>query len=153
MAIAVTALFFIWAVTAYAVYGPHPLPAQIPVHFDAAGHPNGWGRPAMLWLQPAMATIIFLLMSLVARFPSSFNFPVRVTRENRLRLEAIALAMIAWLSAEVACLFAWIQYFTLSLARKGQGTLSPLFLPLVIAAVLGTVVWHIAAMSRTAAVR
>jgi uncharacterized membrane protein len=147
-AIAAVALVLTWAATVYVIYGPHPLPDRIPVHFDAAGSSNGWGSPAMLWLLPIMATVIYLLMTVVARFPSAFNFPVRVTRQNRPRLEALALAMIAWLRAEVVCLFAWIQYTTLEFARQGQGRLSPWFLPLSLVAVFLTIGWHVAAMLR-----
>ena len=42
---ALAALLALWAITAYAVMGPHPLPARIPTHFDLAGKPNGWGQP------------------------------------------------------------------------------------------------------------
>ena len=147
-AFAVILLVLTVATTAHAVYGSDPLPDRIPTHFDAAGNPDGWGKPAMLWLLPVLSTAIFLLMTWVARFPSAFNFPARATVVTRPRLEAIALKMISWLKLEVIALFAWIQYQTIALARQGRGTLSPVFLPLVLVVVFGTTVWHIVAMRR-----
>jgi uncharacterized membrane protein len=144
-AVAVILLVLTVAATAHAVYGPDPLPERIPTHFDAAGNPDGWGKPAMLWLLPFLSTAIFLLMTWVARFPSAFNFPARATVVTP-RLEAIALKMISWLKLEVIALFARIQYQTIALARQGRGTLSPAFLPLVLVVVFGTIVWHIVAM-------
>lgn len=143
---ALAALLALWAITAYAVAGPHPLPARIPTHFDLAGKPNGWGTPAMLWLLPAIATVILGLMTLVARRPSVFNYPVRVTPATRPRLQAIALSMIAWLRCELAGLFLWIQYAIIESARAGRNGLSPLFVPITILVVLGTIAWHFRAM-------
>ena len=136
------------ATTAWAVFGPHPLPARIPTHFDADGNADGWGTPAMLWLLPIVSAAVYLLMTWVARFPAAFNFPMRTTAAARPRLEAIALNMISWLKLEVTALFAWIQHQTIGLARQGHGALSPVFLPVVLMVVFGTIAWHIAAMRR-----
>jgi uncharacterized membrane protein len=146
-------LLIVWGVTAYAMAGPNPLPARIPTHFNAAGQPNGWGPPAMLWMMPAVATGIYFLMSLVARYPSSFNFPMRVHPSARRQLEAIALNMLSWLKVEVMGLFAWIQYKTIQFARDGRGALSALFMPSVLVVVFGTIAWHIAAIRRAGRVR
>ncbi|HET6208087.1 MAG TPA: DUF1648 domain-containing protein [Terracidiphilus sp.] len=147
-ALALLLVVFIVATTAWAVWGPHPLPDRIATHFDAAGNPNGWGRPGMLWLMPVMATAIYLLMTWVARFPSAFNFPIGLPAAARPRLEAIALIMIAWLKLEVVALFAWIQCQTIAFARQGHGTLPALFLPMVLLVVFGTIAWPMVAMRR-----
>lgn len=137
------ALAGIWAITAFAVFGPHPLPARIPTHFDLAGRPDGWGTPAMLWLLPIVATGIVGLMMLAARYPRSFNFPVRVTPANRPRLEAITLGMIAWLQLELAVLFLWIQYAIIESARAGRSGISPFLVPLSMVVIFATVGGHI----------
>lgn len=143
---ALAALLALWAITAYGVMGPHPLPARIPTHFDLAGKPDGWGQPAMLWLLPNLATVVVGLMWLVARHPRAFNYPVRVTPATRPRLEAITLSMIGWLRLEVAALFLAIQSAIIHSARAGQNRLSPAFVPIVFLVVFGTVIWHIRAL-------
>jgi hypothetical protein len=143
---ALAVLIGLWLLTACDISGSRPLPDRIPMHFDAAGRANGWGSRAGLWLLPSVATGLYLLMSLVERFPSAFHFPVRVTRENRSRLEQLALAMIAWLKVELVSFLAWIQLITLRLARAGQGTLSTWFVPLTLGVVFFTIGWHIFAM-------
>lgn len=147
--LALTALLAMWISTIYAIVGPHPLPARIPVHFDPSGTPNGWGTPAMLWLLPGIAALVYGLMTLVARFPAAFSFPVRVTPRNRSRLEDLALSMIGWLRVETVCLFAVIQYVTIQLARRGGGGLSPWFLPLTLGVIFATILAHVRAMLRT----
>lgn len=143
---ALAALLALWAITAYAVAGPHRLSASIPTHFDLAGKPNGWGQPGMLWLLPVIATVVIGLMWLVARHPGAFNYPVRVTPANRLRMEGITLGMIAWLQLELAALFLAIQYAILQSVRDGRNRLSPALVPIVLLVVFGTVVWHFRAL-------
>jgi hypothetical protein len=147
-AISLAVLAAMVGITWEAFTGPIPLQERIPTHFDALGNPNGWGPPAALWLLPAVAVGLYLLMTLVARFPSAFNYPVRVTAENRPRLEALALAMVAWIKIEMVFLFAGIQWFTIAVARRGHGSLPPAVLPVCLVVVLGTVGWFIAAMHR-----
>jgi len=86
----------------------------------------------------------------VSQFPSAFNYPVRVTAENRPRLEALTLQMIAWLKTEMICLFAWIQWAIVESARQGRLSVSLAEMPLFILAIFGTIAWHIVAMFRAA---
>jgi len=75
-AVALAALAFQAWITYRAFFGPDPLPAKIPTHFDAAGNPNAWGSPATLLFLPAIAVFIYLLFTVVTRFPSAFNYSV-----------------------------------------------------------------------------
>lgn len=146
--VSVVALALLVGITARALYGPVRLPARIPTHFDAAGQVNGWGSPWSLLGLPAIGCALYLLMTLVARFPGSFNFPVRVTAGNRARLEALALNMIAWLKAEILCLFVCIQEMTVESALHGHGNLPVAFVPLSMVVIFATIGVHMVAMMR-----
>lgn len=148
--IAWAALVALWTLTVQAIYGANPLPPRIPTHFDAAGNINGWGEPRMLWLLPIIATFIVALMTLVSRYPQSFNYPVRVTPLTRPRLEGISLSMIAWLRTELVCLFLWIQYVIIRSARTGHNALAPSLLLVAIALIFATVFAHVLASIRVA---
>jgi hypothetical protein len=147
-AVSLLLLVLVWAGTARAVFGSDPVPARIPIHFDAAGQPDGWATRGMLWLQPAIAAGIHLLMTLVARFAATFNFGRGVGQGARRALEKGALGMISWLKVEILMLLAWIQYQTIEFARRGQGRLSPVFIPVMMVIVFGTIAWHTVAMRR-----
>ncbi len=147
-AVSLSALFLVLGITFYAVNGPNPLPSRIATHFDYAGHVDGWGETSMLWLFPIVASFIYGTMTLVARYPAAFNYPVRVTTENRARLQAAALDMVLWLKAELVCLFTWIQYEIIQSARQGRSTLPHLLVPVVIAGIFGTIIWYFVAMQR-----
>ena len=137
------------AITGRAFYGPARLPDRIPTHFNAAGQADGWGPPAMLLVFPVMATAIYLLMTLVSRFPAAFNYPVRVTIQNREQLQNLALGMIAWLKAELVILFTVIDWGAIRAARQPGSGLSPLLMPVTLVVVFTTCIAHIVAMFRT----
>jgi cytochrome bd-type quinol oxidase subunit 2 len=142
---ALTAL--LWQTYA-ALHGANRLPDRIPTHFDLAGNPNAWGPSGMLLTLPAVAMFLYLSISLVSRYPNSFNYPVRVTAQNRLRLQAIALNMVAFLKAETLCLFALLQYYTLQAARSERLGLPPWLMFAAIALVFLTMGYHVYAMRR-----
>jgi uncharacterized membrane protein len=150
---AISLMVLVWTgwITWQALHGAKQLPARIAVHFDMAGNPDGWDSPSMLPLFPVVAVAIYLLMTLVTQFPESFNYPVEVTAENRPRLEALALEMITWLKTEMVCLFAWIQWVIIEMARRGRGDLSFMaLLPVFLVMIFGTVAWSIVAVRRAA---
>jgi hypothetical protein len=136
--------------TVEAVAGPQKLAGNIPIHFDLAGKPDRWGTPSMLWPMVAIAIALYALITVVARFPSIFNFPVRVTPTNRPRLEALAIDMLAWIKAEIMCLFAVIQFGAIETVRQGRNALAPALFPLGTAVVFGTIAVYVIAMRRTA---
>lgn len=146
--IAVLALLATWGIALQAIFGPHPLPLSFPTHFDAVGHPNGWGGRGMVWLFPAIATAVYVGLSVLARFPGVFNYPVLVTPHNRARLESLTVGLFAWLKLELVCLFAWVEEAIVRSARQQQNALSPLFVPVVLVVVWSTVLWYIVTARR-----
>lgn len=146
--VGVAALIFLFWLTYQATAGPNRLPDKIPTHFDLAGHPNAWGPTAYLYLLPVLGLVLYLAMTVVARFPSAFNFPVRVTPQNRAALEQIGQQLVAWLKVQLVCIFDWIQASTIAAARHESNDLSPWLMPLTLLVVFGTIGWHIAAMIR-----
>lgn len=151
-AICMMALALMAWVSWAALAGPDRLPGRIPIHFDLAGHTDGWGSPTTLLLFPAVAVAIYLTFTLVSRYPSAFNYPVTVTPENRGRLLAVALDMVLWLKTEMVCLFAWIENSAIQAARhpgEGPGGMV-VAIPASVAAILATIAWCFVAMRRAA---
>jgi uncharacterized membrane protein len=146
--ISLISLVILVAMTWIALHGANPLPDKIPTHFDLAGRPDAWGSSQMLFLLPVIGVFLYLTISLVSRFPSSFNYPVRVSAQNRDRLQSIALNMVAFLKAETLCLFALLQYYTLQAARNNRLGLPPFLMAIAIVIVFATMGWHIVAMRR-----
>ncbi len=130
----------------YSVFnGPNPLPDRIPTHFDAAGDPNGWGSPNMLWLLPVIGASLYLVITVISQFPTSFRYSVQVTEANRARLQGVTLSMLAWLKAELVGLFAVLQWWMIQAARSSQGRISPWLMPGFLVVVFATAGWHVVA--------
>lgn len=148
---AIGVLIILLAGTANALYGTNPLRGPVPTHFNLAGRADAWGSAQTLWALPAIALFVFVLMTIVARIPAAFNFPVRVTPANRPQLESIALDMIAWLRLETVVLFALIQREAIRAAEKGTNSSPWWLLPVGLLCVFGTIALHVVAMFRVRA--
>lgn len=149
-AVSLSVLAVMVTTTCIALFGPQSLPRRFATHFDLAGHPDRWGSPATLLLLPGIVVVVYAVMTLTARFPAAFNYPVEVTAESRPRLQALALDLVSWMKMEFVCLFTWIQRASINSARSGYGGLSAAFAPIFLLVVFGTIAWFIVAMCRTA---
>lgn len=58
------------------------LPEKIPVHFNAAGEINRWGDKSEIFILPGVGMALYLLITLISHFPSSWNVPVESTEET-----------------------------------------------------------------------
>ena len=56
--------------------------------------------------------------------------------------------MVAWIKLEMICLFAWIQWAILQSLRQGEGSISPIAVPVFIAAILATMGLYAVAILR-----
>jgi uncharacterized membrane protein len=146
--VALLALGLQISITLLAFFGPQQLPARIPIHFDVGGRPDGWGSSAMLLLLPAITIINYLLFTVVTQFPGAFKYPVKVTSMNRLRMQSLALDMMAWMKLEIVGLLTWIQWVTIATARQPDKPI-PAMTPAALVIVFATVLFYIASMFRT----
>lgn len=102
------------------------LPARVPMHFDLAGDPDGWGGRGSLLLLPGTALFLYLLLSAVQRIPAHwYNYPVAVTDENRERQHRLAMGMIVALKAAICGLFAHLTLGVLEIAFGRADGLGP----------------------------
>jgi len=138
----------IFWITWQAFNGPEPLPSRVPTHFDAAGNANAWGPPSTLWLLPVVAVALYLFITVISLLPTRIRSAVKLSPECRSHLEALTHQMVAWIKLEMICLFAWIQWSILQSLRQGEGSLSPIAVPVFIAAILATMGLHTVAILR-----
>jgi uncharacterized membrane protein len=127
--LAVVIIVHFWAV----------LPDRIPIHFGFSGQPDAWGDKMMIWLLPAVATIMFVVLTVVSRYPHTFNYTVRITEENARRQYLLARSLLVWLKVEVCWLFAFIVRQQILVALGNAQSLSMEFVLGMFVLVLGTV--------------
>ena len=71
------------------------LPERVPIHFNAHGIPDRYGKKGSLLLEPILGLLILALLMFCQRFPQWWNYPVEVTEENRERIFEIASKMMS----------------------------------------------------------
>ena len=84
------------------------LPDRIPIHFDDRGLADAWGDKVTIWIMPAVAAIIFAVLTAVSRYPHTFNYPVPITSENARRQYLLGRGLLVWLKAEICWLLAFV---------------------------------------------
>lgn len=126
---------WIWTGTSYS-----SLPDSIPTHFNAVGEADGFGTKASIIGLPLIATLLYIGLTLLNRFPHIFNFPTPITPDNALSQYTNATRMIRYLKLILVLVFAGISFQTIQQANgTGEGlgfwflplTLVLVFLPLV----------------------
>jgi len=130
-------LIVLWG---YTISHYSSLPDTIPTHFNAAGEADGFGSKASLIGLPVIATLLFIGLTVLNRYPHSFNYPTTITEDNALRLYTLATRMLRYLKLVLLVVFGGIEFMTIQHASgKGAGliawflplTLVLIFLPLI----------------------
>lgn len=124
------------------VLGAWPeIPDQVPQHFDASGQADAWGSKATVLLLPAVNLVVFVMMTVVSRFPHISSVPVEITPSNAPRVYRLIRFQTIWLKTVVALVFAYMSWRTIEQARGGVQGLGVGFLPLTILGVGSAVAW------------
>jgi hypothetical protein len=110
----------------------HRLPEQIPIHFNWAGQIDRMGEKWMIWIAPAVATILFLGLTLLNRYPQIFNYPTRITAQNAYRQYALATRLIRYLKTIVVLILGIISLQVITSAEGESFGIVHGFLPLLL---------------------
>ncbi len=124
------------------------LPDVIPIHFNWKGEADGYAPKAFLWLLPTISTFTCGLMVILARYPHTFNYPVKITEQNADAHYRLAARMMRLLNAVIAVFFAYLSWALVHMALEGRSTLEPWSVPLLIVAVVSILVWYFREMRR-----
>lgn len=81
------------------------LPDQIPVHFNLAGEPDGWGSRSSILVLAGIGLVLVVGTALLSRYPRAFNYPREITEENAQRVYRAGEEMMVWVTAACAILF------------------------------------------------
>ena len=125
-------------------YGCFEEGEPFPVHFNAWGEVDGWGDRSMLWKVVCLEVALWVLLSIVERFYRIFNYPVRVTEENRGAVQRLGVRMIRVLKMMLALFIMYLQYATIGVALGWSGGLNEVVVvvsPALVVAVLLVFVW------------
>ena len=120
-------------------------PEKVPLHFDFAGTPDRWGSPLELLGLPLVGLVLWIMLTVLTRYPHAYNYPTIITPENAERHYAIARRLLLVMRALIAWSFAFLLYSAGRVARADISELSPWFLPALLIAIGVSLVWYFVA--------
>jgi len=122
-------IIFFWV---YSIYTVPRLPEKIPTHFNFAGETDSFGNRNTGYLLPCVATIIFVLLTVVNRKPERFNYPFTITELNAAKQYRLAGNFIRFLRISIVIVFMVIFFFTSGASVEEGYPHSYFLLPIVL---------------------
>lgn len=108
------------------------LPQRIPIHYAITGEANGYGSKWLIWVLPAVATLIFTILTLAQRKPDVLKYPVPLTADNFSRQLHNVRLMFCFIKMYVAGIMLFLTYQTIRNANNSTAQLSSWFLPVLL---------------------
>ena len=104
-------IFFVvmWALTLYTFL---KLPTIIPTHFNASGQADDYGNKLTLFILPILATVIYLGLTKLNKYPHIFNYMTEITYDNAQKQYTIATRMLRFLKLAILVIFSLVILFT-----------------------------------------
>lgn len=128
------------------IIGYSMLPDTIPTHFNIAGEADNWGNKLSVYILPVIGTLLFILLTVVNRFPHIFNYSVEITEDNALRQYTNATRLIRVLKLVLSVIFNLIAVFTIRSAKGESHGLGLWFLPLTLTLIFVPTIYFIIRM-------
>lgn len=104
----VPALFFLLAAWGVGVWIQFDNRAEVPLHFNAQGEVDRWGDASTAFLLPAIALVLYGLLTWLQRHPKWCNYPVEITDANREWVYRQMSHIVVRIKTLVMCLFLYI---------------------------------------------
>lgn len=107
------------------------LPDTIPVHYNNEGVIDGYGHKSLIWMLPIVASILFVGMTILSKFPHIFNYMTTITQDNALRQYSITTRMIRYVKFILIIIFGYFAFKTIQIAIGESNELVYYFSPLM----------------------
>lgn len=144
---AIAALGVVLLVVATAWMWP-TLPDRIPMHFDFSGHVDRYGGRLELLFLPAIAVVLYVGLTFLARVPHVFNFPVRLNADNVARQYRLGRMLVTGLKAAIVWTFLVILVEIGRVAGEPGAAPSPFVIAVPIVAIFGGIAVYFVAAAR-----
>lgn len=139
----IAALIGLLAMWVFLIKSWDGLPDKIPAHYNVAGEVDRWGSKAVILMLPIMGAVLYLLLTLIAFFPSAWNVPVQITERNRVFVYYNIKTLLIFMKLELVLCFAYITYCDITLTSLGIW-----FLPSFLIVLFGTIIFYIVKIRR-----
>ena len=90
--------------TVYVMISWTQMQEQIPLHYDFSGNVTDYGGKTAIIPILAITWFIFILMTVLVKFPKAWNIPITVTKENFERVYSITRGLMEAVKFEAVLL-------------------------------------------------
>lgn len=91
------------------------LPDRTPAHYDFAGEVTRYGSKYEMLLMPILGLIMYVAITILQRYPTVWNVPIKVRPENENQVYSILRTGIIAVKVEMIGIFALISYYSSSM--------------------------------------
>jgi len=135
-----TSILAIWVL---AIINYTDLPGTIPIHYNGAGQADGFGGKATILTLPLIATVLFIGLTILNKFPHVLNYPTNITQDNALRQYTNATRLFRYLKLIIVIIFGLIALKTIQNAYGQTDGLGAWFLPLTLGLIFIPLTYYI----------
>lgn len=98
-----------------AVFGQ--LPSSVPTHFNIFGTPDSYGSKNVFIMYLIMTVGIYIVITILERFPRLWNLPFEITEQNAKREYQIAREMAVLIKTEIGAIFTYMLFAMTKMAK------------------------------------
>jgi len=131
---------FLLILIAIPIFYYNQLPERVPIHFNAAGNPDGFSGKPSLFILPATGLFMYILLTALTAFPHIYNFPVTITPENAEVQYRLATRLLRVLKTVILMLFSFISWMSVRTATGTASGLGKMFLPVFLFLTFGVII-------------
>jgi uncharacterized membrane protein len=124
-----TSILVIWVLV---IINYTNLPDTIPTHYNGAGQADRFGRKGNILTLPLIATVLFIGLTILNKFPHVFNYPTNLTADNALKQYTNATRLIRYLKLIIVIIFGLIAFKTIQNTNRQADGLGIWFLPMAL---------------------
>lgn len=136
-------LFFMWV---WLLYHYSNLPERIPTHFNFNGQADGFGHKNNLFILAILATIIYIVLSVLKKIPHLLNYPVTVTEENAFKLYYLSNQMLRYLKFLTILVMCMVEIFNINIAKNNVSILPNILISGIISLIFISTIYFIIKM-------
>ena len=119
------------------------LPDIIPIHYNAFGTADNFGKKWMILSLPIVSTVLFIALTLLNYFPESFNYPTKINEDNALIQYTYATRLIRYLKLVIVFIFGILLYQTTRYPLNQNDGLGIWFLPLFLGLIFIPLIFYV----------
>jgi uncharacterized membrane protein len=125
------------------------LPDIIPNHYNFAGQVDSYGSKYNILALPILATLLFIGMTILNKFPHLFNYPTPITSDNAFKLYTSATRLLRILKFMLVMIFGFIAFQSINIANGKTNSLGAWFLPLILGMIFIPILYFLIMASKT----